>query len=46
MEIANKEKIKIALTSIAASSTLTIIKLAIELVTSSLGLYLKPCIQE
>lgn len=37
-EIANKEKIKIALTSIAASFILTIIKLAIGLFTNSLGL--------
>jgi divalent metal cation (Fe/Co/Zn/Cd) transporter len=35
-ETANKEKIKIASTSIAASFTLTIIKLAIGLVTNSL----------
>jgi cation diffusion facilitator family transporter len=38
IRIANKEKIKIAIISIAASSILTIIKFAIGIVTNSLGL--------
>ena len=37
-EIANKEKIKIAITSIAASSILTIIKFSMGFATNSLGL--------